>query len=435
LLRKLSEDIDLVREENAMLNSTRDILQKALSVRDDQLKILQYSKELSAIPLLSSASLTGTADDNISPALTTATTVTPPGTCTKDQIQTAGCMAAAAFASNPSSPNKSQQSCPITNLVRHEIHAINGSCSDAVQAKYTSLCTLLSNAVTDRESEHTSQRIKEKAQENLMSILSQLGILCFESARLAPTAFQKLLIAGVADKEINPDLEKWAAVQAKLGMSNEQLNQMQPPRVEFLQRAKQIAEERSEILTTMRERLEANPSKSLPISRTMENTTAVATDGGDGSSILPTFAELDAMHSASTYWLSIHEKSRALEANLMAEHLACMELVSKCFGEVLTPLQKAKAMVESYPAFPDVFAIATAAAVEQQRQNKNSSHGNLSGVGAGTATGDKLGSHLPRTDEEEASLATGDDANTMEVATSAFANALFGGRIVFKNNE
>ena len=41
-----------------------------------------------------------------------------------------------------------------------------------------------------------------------------------------------------------------------------------------------------------------------------------------------------------------------------------MEFVAKAFGGVLTPLQKAKALVLSFPQFPDVFAIATAAGDE-----------------------------------------------------------------------
>ncbi|KAG7668652.1 hypothetical protein KSW81_005411 [Nannochloris sp. 'desiccata'] len=110
----------------------------------------------------------------------------------------------------------------------------------------------------------------------------------------------------------------------------------------------------------------------------------------------------------------------------MEEHLACMELVAKCFGGVLTPLQKAKAIVDSYPAFPDVLAIATAAAVELQRQ-KNST-GNLSGICTGIATcidGDKNTKILNTTigNVDEISLLTteavNDNHNTIQTGSSS----------------
>ena len=44
-----------------------------------------------------------------------------------------------------------------------------------------------------------------------------------------------------------------------------------------------------------------------------------------------------------------------------------MEFVAKGFGGILTPLQKAKAIVACSPAFPDIYSIATAA-LEEERQ-------------------------------------------------------------------
>ncbi len=469
LLRKLSEDIESVRVENAQLNSTNDVLQKALSVRDDHIKILEYTKDNKIDPTSTSIFVTARA-----PPLTPQWN--SPGTahqvdCSQNPIQKASCMAAAAFASGPSKSkgeqlkNGQEPPCPITNLSRHEIHAIRGASIEAVQAKYSSLCTLLSSALRDRENEDSPQDVKDRADKRMAAILHDLGIFCFDSAVLKPTAFQKILIAGVADNELKVDSEKWVKVQANLDMKIAQMEEMQSPRAAFLQKARLIAEERGALLTYLKENLVGSPSKSRSTSPAINPlinndgfpaATGAGVLGGNngiggsgfGSPLsLSCGSELDAMHTATTYWITIHEKSQALKANLMEEHLACMELVAKCFGEVLTPLQKAKAIVASYPAFPDVFAIATAAAAELQRQKKihSSSTGNLSAVGLDSAAfaGGEIQKTTPASgaaalttsiSNVDASLNTtdtGDDnKNTIQNASSSLE--LFGARVLFK---
>ncbi|KAL4515624.1 hypothetical protein Ndes2437B_g07055 [Nannochloris sp. 'desiccata'] len=442
-LKKLSEDIALFRFENAQLAFTGDILQKALAVRDDQLKILQYSKELDSSPPPSSISITASAF-YASPIPATCTAGTTCNcTTTRDPTHMASCMAAAAFASDPSKPKSTPKNnfqhyktpeqqdppqCPITNLTRLEIPAaIQGA---NFKAKYTTLCNLLGNALSDRDFREKQQRINDKSEESMVAILNELGVLCFDKRMLKPTAIQKLLITGVADIKIVNKVEKWAAIQADLGMSNEQRNQMQPARDAFLFRVGEITKARSALLESLKESL----VKQRPLSsyqnplhfNAWNDIEATAAAGGGIAPSLPSFPKLEAMHTATAYWIFIHEKTQALEANLMEEHLACMELVAKCFGGVLTPLQKAKAIVDSYPAFPDVLAIATAAAVELQRQ-KNST-GNLSGICTGIATcidGDKT-TKIPNTtigNVNEISLLTteavNDNHNTIQTGSSS----------------
>jgi hypothetical protein len=113
LLRKLSEDIESVRVENAQLNSTNDVLQKALSVRDDHIKILEYTKDNKIDPTSTSIFVTARA-----PPLTPQWN--SPGTahqvdCSQNPIQKASCMAAAAFASGPSK-SKGEQLKMVKNL-------------------------------------------------------------------------------------------------------------------------------------------------------------------------------------------------------------------------------------------------------------------------------------------------------------------------------
>lgn len=57
----------------------------------------------------------------------------------------------------------------------------------------------------------------------------------------------------------------------------------------------------------------------------------------------------------------MHEATAELTANMAREHCVCMTFVRDAFGYVFTPRQKALAAIHSYPFFPDVYSISTAA--------------------------------------------------------------------------
>lgn len=51
----------------------------------------------------------------------------------------------------------------------------------------------------------------------------------------------------------------------------------------------------------------------------------------------------------------VNECTAELKANLQEEHLAGMEFIGTVFKTILSPLQKARAIVQSYPFYPDVY--------------------------------------------------------------------------------
>ena len=51
----------------------------------------------------------------------------------------------------------------------------------------------------------------------------------------------------------------------------------------------------------------------------------------------------------------VNECTTELKANLQEEHLAGMEFIGTVFKTILSPLQKARAIVQSYPFYPDVY--------------------------------------------------------------------------------
>ncbi|KAL6778281.1 hypothetical protein ACKKBG_A17595 [Auxenochlorella protothecoides x Auxenochlorella symbiontica] len=82
-----------------------------------------------------------------------------------------------------------------------------------------------------------------------------------------------------------------------------------------------------------------------------------------------------ALQSVIAETLKVNECTVELKANLQEEHLAGMEFIGTVFKTIFTPLQKARAIVQSYPFYPDVYQIATALVSEQEA--------GLDGVGAG----------------------------------------------------
>ena len=58
--------------------------------------------------------------------------------------------------------------------------------------------------------------------------------------------------------------------------------------------------------------------------------------------------------------LQVNECTAELKANLQEEHLAGMEFIGTVFKTILSPLQKARAIVQSYPFYPDVYQVGAA---------------------------------------------------------------------------
>ena len=84
---------------------------------------------------------------------------------------------------------------------------------------------------------------------------------------------------------------------------------------------------------------------------------------------------------AAALHTQVNECTAELKANLQEEHLAGMEFIGTVFKTILSPLQKARAIVQSYPFYPDVYQIATVLAMEREGVGAGGSIGGVGGIG------------------------------------------------------
>jgi len=387
VLEQATSDLERLRLENKQLSSRNEIIENVLVVRDHSVDILEKSKEaeektkqpgsvsfstydtqtkirfqrllaLDNIPrpgfegakfLSSSSSGTARGAPRHNPQKQQSTTATNAPTSNSDEIKEMS------TGLGMYEDREEEEHCPLAGKNVAEMIAAKAVTHEEVKRRYAFYFEHLRDKLKDIENPQASSHAKKAAEESMMEVLFETGCLCFKSAIENPTIFQKLLVVSVVDDDNGNDVvkaAKWAEITRSLNLSNSQRQKMQPPREAFLQKAGKIAAERRKLLNSL--------------TTATTTATAVGTHSAVGTTATAPGAKesLHSLQDVTTNWLALQEKSQALEANLMEEHLACMELVAKCFGGVLTPLQKAKAVVASYPDFPDVFAIATAAAVE-----------------------------------------------------------------------
>jgi hypothetical protein len=369
ILEQTTADLQRLRLENSQLLSRNQIMENVLVVRDHSVGILEKSKEAEEKMSQPGGKLFSTAD----PVMKTRfqrLVPSAPGTCSRRPGATTttttgmknGAVSIVEVKDNNDDEDHDGCNCPLANATVAEMIAAKATMNEVVQQRYKIYAERLADALTEMEDPRSSSHAKVTAEESMTEVLWETGAMCFESAILEPTVLQKLLVVSVVDDDTGSDVvkaAKWAAITAKLNLTDAQRQKMQPIREVFLQRAARIAAERKQLLMDLHTATTNTAAAATTV--TTNTTTAMSEEGEEEAT---TTTSLHSLQDVTTNWLGLHDKTRALEANLMEEHLACMELVAKCFGGILTPLQKSKAIVESYPAFPDIFAIATAAAVE-----------------------------------------------------------------------
>lgn len=157
---------------------------------------------------------------------------------------------------------------------------------------------------------------------------------CFEHAVYQPTNVQRLFAAALDDgrsQSSAEDMGKWGDVAAALQLSEVQLGRLASARAQFVRSIGEVCAERRQIF----ERLQAL-TEEVPTS-------------------------LRALQHVTATWLEVHEATADLTANMNQEHCVCMSFVKDAFGYTLSPRQKAVAIVRSFPFFPDMYSVSTAA--------------------------------------------------------------------------
>lgn len=340
-LNEVITDVERLRLENERLLGKNAILEKVLDVREYAASMLDASKT------------TETAGKALLPLLPrlapSAPPIKPHVLANSDIKHTEEkCDENGRESKTSTSDLAESGACPLSNLTLAEIAAIKASGHAGLQAKYREVADRLRDALTEIDNEAGEPRAKAAAQESLRSALWDIGCMCFEHAVVNPMGMQKLLAASVfegasseADKDYKERQARWAAVAQDLELTTEQCERIYPLRMVFLQRIDRVARLRQSALAKLQ----------------------VVPDGQ--TAFVEKIDGLRSMRAATMQWLEFNTASQDLAASLQEEHVACMEFVAKAFGANFTPIQKARAIVGSYPDFPDVYAITTAANIDR----------------------------------------------------------------------
>ncbi|CAD7696271.1 unnamed protein product [Ostreobium quekettii] len=168
-----------------------------------------------------------------------------------------------------------------------------------------------------------------QAEERVGKLVNELFMLMMRFAALNPVLMMWSKQSYSSDDE---EVRKWLAVVPHLGLSKDQIAEIVAIRSMLLDKLKRVLDERS-VLT---------------------------------AAIQPSLASSMACEKLHLEYIKTNEAVIQLKENLRSEHTALLDFVSAMLRKILTPIQVARLMVQSYPTKPDILAVASAV---QQWQN------------------------------------------------------------------
>lgn len=229
--------------------------------------------------------------------------------------------------------------CPFTGLSLSQIAELKKTPPEQLQRTWRGIAQRLAHMLQQLESARSSQDPSlaaraEQLERDVETTLREGQAFCFEHAVYQPTNVQKLFAASLDDGRSNlsaEDLHHWEAVAGSLSLTEQQLERLEAARTRFLASIADVCAERRAIF----ERLQVLNAE------------------------IPT--SLRVLQQATAAWLKVHEATAELTANMNQEHCVCMTFLRDAFGYTLTPVQKAAAIVKSFPYFPDMYSISSVA--------------------------------------------------------------------------
>ncbi|KAL4424884.1 hypothetical protein ABPG77_002107 [Micractinium sp. CCAP 211/92] len=300
-LEDMSSELSKLRVENNSLKNRNTILEKVLALRDEHIRMLQDEQQVF---------------DLGSHYLQTS----------GQKLITGGAATNALMLGTTAGP-----------LTTSEIKAVKAMPSEAVIGRWKETVRELGNILVQIEGcPDTNDARHQAAMQQLCAVLDAAGQLCMHTAVLHPTNMQKLISATLDDGRSGvtaEDRTRWAAVTQSLQLSPDQRAQIISLRGIFLRRMTKVMEERRVILSKLQ--MVNIPDRMM------------------------------ALQSVISETLKVNECTAELKSNLQEEHLAGMEFIGTVFKTILSPLQKARAIVQSYPFYPDIYQIATVLALEK----------------------------------------------------------------------
>eukprot|EP00887_Chlorella_sp_A99_P007855 scaffold20.g7855.t1 len=306
-LDEMSGELSKLRVENNGLKNRNSILEKVLALRDEHIRVLQDEQQVFDL----GQHYLQASSQKLLPA--------PAGGSSASLMLTAGPGGALVGGG------------PVGAMTTSEIKAVKSMPAELIINRWKDTVRELGNILVQIEgSPDRAGRGYQEATEALCRVLDQAGQLCMHTAVLHPTNMQRLIAATLDDGRSGASAEdrgRWAAVTASLQLTEEQKSQVLSLRGIFLRRMARVLQKLQGV---------SIPDRML------------------------------ALQSVIAETLRVNECTSELKANLQEEHLAGMEFIGTVFKTIFSPLQKARAIVQSYPFYPDVYQISTVLAVEKE---------------------------------------------------------------------
>lgn len=327
------QDMRRLTVENAHLGFNVDLMEKVLAYRDNAVLVLEMNT--------TEVEIKKGAPPYAHPSRKYVLT---PGLVTKNSSVETEVDASSGRNDAAIKESDNGETCPLTRFSRSEALKFRQVGKVMLQSRYRKMAMTLTHALSDLNDPEAAPYTKSAAEGAMMEALGDCGCMCFESALLNPTGLQNLLAVSVGEDCVDENncAAKWAEITRSLVLTPEQRESMQRPKQVFAQQSKRIGRKRKEILGALRGQAH------VPVQPSEEGDMCIKV-----------------LNAETSDWLSLHEATTELEEDLQEEHIACMEFLVQIFGIILSPLQRAKAIVASYPLFPDAFAIAVAAGEER----------------------------------------------------------------------
>lgn len=173
--------------------------------------------------------------------------------------------------------------------------------------------------------------------------------------------------SAVQDTRSIPTLATPPAAAPPPARSTDQRAQIVSLRAIFLRRMTKVMEERRTILSKLQ--MVNIPDRMMALQSVISETLKVGAawgglararlvHPGQHRVVAPAAASCTlGIGSRAADVLQVNECTTELKANLQEEHLAGMEFIGTVFKTILSPLQKARAIVQSYPFYPDVYQV------------------------------------------------------------------------------
>lgn len=328
-LDEMTSELGKLRVENNALKNRNNILEKVLSLRDEHIRVLQDEQKVFD---LGSQYLNRPTSNPKLLSYSTAPIITEASTSVDNTTTSI-----------------------TTDIITTDIKAIKNMPAEALISQWKDLVRELGNILVTLETfpdaEHPSHK---EATQSMYNSLQGAGQLCMCTAVLHPTNMQRLIAATLDDGRSGisaDDSSRWATVTASLQLTEDQKIQIVALRQIFVRRMTKVIEERRAVLSKLQ-------AVSVP-------------------------DRMVALQSVIMETLNVNEATMSLKSNLQEEHLCGMEFIGTIFKTVFTPIQKARAIVQSYPFYPDVYQIASAVAAERETPALESGAGSLVPVGSG----------------------------------------------------